>query len=393
MKLDIKKNIAYTKSQLGSNFFVLLFWILTLFAVINSLQDFYVFFNGKHTVLNFILFLFSEFVYYWYFLVLAFVVQFLSKKIPFQKISIVKWLAIHLTTLLVSFTIHQSMSLGIDLLLPDEKWKGSSLFYKMFNNPAFWIEILGYSLLLLTFYLIEYKRKNQENKIRCSQLEIKIIQSRLNELRSKIHPQFLFNTLNTISLLIQKRRNKDANKILSLLSDFLRILVYENESEEIILNDEINFLNKYLEIEKESFKNDFYLREEIQPETLNAFVPNFFLQPIVEEILYGLIEHNNSKYEIIINALKATDISAQKDRLKITIEVLCEQMAKKFCKLNDEESIIINITRKRLFQLYENEQELKMINSDKGSVIVQIEIPFHVELQAKEIHFVEERYF
>ena len=369
MKLRLKKNITYTKSLLDPNIFVPLFFIFTIIAFVNSLQAYYIYFKGVHSVINFTRFLISKLVYSWYFLGLAFVVLHLSKKIFLTKQTAVKWLLVHLAALSLSLILHQGLSLITDKLILRVESK-ETFISLLFKNPTAWLDVLVYGLFLLGFYLIEYKRINQENEIKCSQLEVELIKSKLQELRSKIHPQFLFNTLHTISGMVHKGRNKDANQVLELLSNFLRTTVYDNEREVITLEEELKFLHQYLNIEKVRLKNKLSVREEIELPVLNALVPNFILQPIVEEFVYPVMEKNNYTYEIAISA-KSKD-----NMLEINI-------ADNLSGLIDYSSgvkidlMIFNITKERLNQLYGVNQSLESKhNTDGGGISVSLKIPF-----------------
>jgi LytS/YehU family sensor histidine kinase len=268
----------------------------------------------------------------------------------------------------VSFFIHESLSLGADTLIWGTKLK-ATLLYVLFNNPSVWIETLVYILFLLSFSLMEYRRMSQENEIRCSQLEVQIIRSKLQEIRSKIQPTFLFNTLQTILELIRTHRNKDANHILSLLSDFLRTTVYDNERDEITLEEEMRFLNQYLEIEKVRSSYTFSVHEDIERCVSNAVVPNFILQPIVEELVYRNFGQNTTQHEIVIRAYKA------EEQLEVMIEDHGIETTGSLIG-KEEKGIVLDITKERLLHLYGDQQNLTVQLTREGGVLVKIRVPF-----------------
>jgi sensor histidine kinase YesM len=377
-----QKNIAASKSQLDLNLYVPLIMILTLIAVINSLQAFYLFTTGVHSIDTFLRIGITQILYWWYFILIAYVVQWLSQRIVLKRKTLFKWFVVHITILALSFFTHQTVILFTDRLLLGEG-KTASLVFILFNNPSVWIEIFAYVLFLLTFYLIEYRRINRENEIKCSQLEAELIKSKLQELRSKIHPQFLFNTLHTISELVKKRRNKDANHILNVLSDFLRTTIYDAEREEITLEEELNFLNQYLEIENVRSNNTFGVKEEIDREVVDAIVPNFILQPIVEEIAGRISVRGNSSRRITLKAKKEGEI------LDLTIE------GKSSKTHNEQEGhrkdrTVLNITKDRLRQLYGDKQTCTVSDDLNTGILVRIRIPFHEKKTETEVTCITE---
>jgi LytS/YehU family sensor histidine kinase len=210
---------------------------------------------------------------------------------------------------------------------------------------------------------------SQENEIRCSQLEVQLIRSKLQEIRSKIQPTFLFNTLQTILELIRQHRNKDANHILTLLSDFLRTTVYDNERDEITLEEELQFLNQYVEIEKVRLNRSFNVQEDIERDVLNAVVPNFILQPIVEELVYRNTGRAIPKHELNIRAYKFHEL----------LEIIIEEHGRDTTenRVGEEgNGVVLDITKERLSHLYGEQQKLIVHLNQEGGALVRIRIPY-----------------
>ena len=116
-----------------------------------------------------------------------------------------------------------------------------------------------------------YYQKYRERELRASQLEARLAQSRLQVLKMQLHPHFLFNTLNAISELIYKDC-ESADRMLTDLSDLLRMSFEHLEVQEIPLKQELEFLRKYLEIEQMRFHDRLKVDMDIAPETLHASV-------------------------------------------------------------------------------------------------------------------------
>ncbi|MGH9713323.1 MAG: histidine kinase [Candidatus Acidiferrales bacterium] len=115
-----------------------------------------------------------------------------------------------------------------------------------------------------------------------------LLKARMDSLTSQINPHFLFNTLNTVSSLI--RFDPDmARGVVLKLSNILRRLLRKHETF-VALREELEFIDDYLDIEVIRFGHDkLQIFKEIDPETLNTFVPSMLLQPMVENsIKHGL---------------------------------------------------------------------------------------------------------
>jgi len=368
MTVSLRKNVVSSKAHLDLNIFIPLFLILTLIALVNSFQAYYNIHAGAASLLILIRILLSKLVYSWYFSILALVVQWHSKRIQLTRKTFIQWFLVHLATLIVSFFIHEMLSLGAETLIWGTKSK-ATLWYVLFNNPSVWIETLAYILFLLSFSLIEYRRKSQENEMRCSQLEVQLIRLKLQEIRNKIQPTFLFNTLQTILTLVHTHRNKDANHILSLLSDFLRTTVYDDERDEITLEEEMRFLNQYLEIEKVRSNHIFNVHEDIEQCVSNAMVPNFILQPIVEELVYRNTVQESARHEFIIKAYKVGE--------QLEVMIVDDGMEPVESSIGEgKKGIVLDITKERLWHLYGDQQNITVQLSQEGRALVKIRIPF-----------------
>ena len=141
-----------------------------------------------------------------------------------------------------------------------------------------------YALIVCGHYAYDYYQKYREREIRSVELEGRLAQAELQNLKMQLHPHFLFNTLHTISVLMMRDANL-ANRMLIRLSDLLRITLDNTGSHMVPLKQELDFLRGYLEIEQTRFQDRLTVEIDAQPVTLDAQVPNLILQPLVENAI------------------------------------------------------------------------------------------------------------
>ena len=146
-------------------------------------------------------------------------------------------------------------------------------------------EAIGiYLLIALTSYAFNYYRRYRSGQLRTLQLEAQLSQAQLEALKMQLHPHFLFNTLHSISALL-KKDTEAARRMITRLGDFLRMTLENSGAQEVTLQQEIEFLRCYLEIERIRFQDRLVTRVNVEPEVLDAKVPNLILQPIVENAI------------------------------------------------------------------------------------------------------------
>jgi len=119
----------------------------------------------------------------------------------------------------------------------------------------------------------------REREFRAAQLETQLAQAQLQTLKMQLQPHFLFNTLNGIAGLVRDSRNKAAVDMLAGLSDLLRYTLENAGKHEVPLKEELEFLELYLDIQQMRFSDRLTIEMRIEPEVLDALVPNLILQP------------------------------------------------------------------------------------------------------------------
>jgi len=128
-------------------------------------------------------------------------------------------------------------------------------------------------------------RKAQLSATRAAAAEAEAANAVSAALRLQLNPHFLFNTLNSISGLVTLDRKQEAENMIERLADFLRASLNANPIEDVTLAHEIDTIDAYLHIETARFGDRLEIEIDLAPGTEDAKVPNFILQPLVENAI------------------------------------------------------------------------------------------------------------
>ncbi len=164
--------------------------------------------------------------------------------------------------------------------------------YSLFWRDTFYIRGLIGWILLCDYNLINYFIKSMTSQESLAEQEQHSLQLRkeaeLFKLRQQLHPHFLFNSLNSINALIGKEP-KHARTMVQQLSEFLRHTLKKEDNDLISIEEELDDLRIYLSIEQVRFGHRLTVEEHVHADCMEAKIPPFLLQPLVENaIKYGL---------------------------------------------------------------------------------------------------------
>jgi two-component system, LytTR family, sensor kinase len=222
------------------------------------------------------------------------------------------------------------------------------------------IGILFYEVIVLVYYLFILIQKNKERLLKEAELKALIKESELSALKSQINPHFIFNSLNSISSLTIIEPSK-AREMIIKLSDFLRYSISNKEEKLTSLEEELNNLNRYLDIEKIRFGKRMTVKQNIEPACRHLKLPGLILQPLVENaVKYGIYE-NTGESVIELSAFCNSELLS----IALTNFYDPDFQAKK------GEGIGLKNIRSRLHIIYNNDDLLHVAKSqDKFEVTV-----------------------
>lgn len=246
-----------------------------------------------------------------------------------------------------------------------------SLFKQLFLYNVVDDVFSVFLLIVLIGHIVSYYQRLRERELRTSQLETELAKAQLEALKAQLHPHFLFNTLHSISSLMLTDV-KAADKMMTGLSDLLRMSLEHHGVQITSLRRELDFVKAYLEIEKIRFQDRLRIILEIAPEALDAQVPHLLLQPLVENAVRHGISKMIEQGEIYISAAQ----NGQRIHLRVRNDCPGARLTES-AKL--KAGVGLQTTRGRLLRLYGNAQSLEIYNGGSGSFDVHIRIPWQIE--------------
>src|SRR5262245_1782362 len=296
----------------------------------------------------------------------------LSDRFPLQRGKLLRSVAVHAIaaplfniTNIVLFVIARGLITGPRL-------EARSLFESVwhFVIAEFHGGMLVYWVIIGVSQATDYYRKYRERELQASNLETRLVEAQLDALRMQLHPHFLFNTLNSVSVLM-RRDVEAAYRMLVQLSRLLRGALARNAAHEIKLGQELEILERYLEIEQIRFQDRLTVRTHIDPSALDALVPQFFFQPLVENAIRHGIADREAGGEI--------DIRAERKSGKVYLQVRDNGPGLNIANGNFIEGVGLSNTRSRLEYLYGPNSRFEVYNAEEGGLVVAAAFPFHTE--------------
>jgi LytS/YehU family sensor histidine kinase len=230
--------------------------------------------------------------------------------------------------------------------------------------------LLLYAVIVLISHAFAYYKQYRQGELQASQLRTQLVQAQLEALKMQLHPHFLFNTLHSISALL----NQDieaARRMISRLGDFLRLTLENVGTQEVTLQQELEFLNGYLEIERIRFQDRLTTRVKVDPELLDQRVPNLILQPIVENAMrHAIANSGGGRIEI--------EVEPRNGMLRIQVRDNGPGLhGMPTVTDNARHGLGLANTKARLDRLYGPAHRLDLTNEPAGGLVVTLELPRH----------------
>lgn len=220
----------------------------------------------------------------------------LARRYPLRREAIGRAVAVHFLGALVLCIGWASLGVLLGLLLnrypAQENFLRSYVGWLLTSLP--W-SVFMYFTILGCIYAFTYYREAREHEAQQARLAAQLAEARLGALRMQLNPHFLFNSLNAITVLMRDQKTRDALRMLELLSGVLRQVLQSEKRHEVTLDEELRFVEQYLMIEQVRFSDRLQVRWSIEPTVRDALVPEFILQPLVENaVRHGVAKRSHT---------------------------------------------------------------------------------------------------
>jgi two-component system, LytTR family, sensor kinase len=218
-------------------------------------------------------------------------------------------------------------------------------------------------ILYLTFVAVVHSVRLAQ---RYEEREKLLAQAQVQALKAQLNPHFLYNTLNAVSEFAYKDA-ATAERLITMLSDLLRQSFAGGDAAKVPLADELAFVRRYLDIQQMLLEDRLQVHYAIEPGALRAQVPNFILQPLVENAVVHGVSRRAATGHIELGGKVSNGV------LTLWVHDDGPGLATTSPRRH---GIGLSHTRARLAQLYGHSQLLRLEAPDGGGFRAQLELPF-----------------
>jgi two-component system, LytTR family, sensor kinase len=313
-----------------------------------------------------------------------------AKRFPLDKPNWVRRIPLHIAAGVAFTAAHMAFRTLAAFAFPIKNMSSGvayepslALFKRMFLFGLYEDGLGTYLPIIVLAHLVIFQHRAKTRELRAAQLETRLARAQLDMLKMQLQPHFLFNTLNAISTLMH-RDTKTAEEMLAGLSDLLRLALDNAAVQEVALKSELEFTGRYLELEQVRFADRLKVKFQIDPETLDAMVPNMVLQPLVENaVRHGIASRDRAGMIEVASRREG-------DELHLTVRDDGPGLPTGFnwqngngSSTSKKQGLGLGNTRARLQQLYGSGHSLQLSNAVGGGLMVNITLPYRAAALAE----------
>lgn len=289
----------------------------------------------------------------------------LAERFPLERRHLGKALLIHAASsaalVVVDLALYAAVAPWVGALSAGPTWAAT---FSRLLGTTFFLGLPVYWILLGATQAIRLARAARERERRASRLEAQLAEARLIALRAQLEPHFLFNALNSVSVLMREDV-ETADRVLVQLSGLLRRALESSAAPEVPLREEIAFLEAYLAIEQVRFEDRLRFSLHVAPDAFDARVPSLILQPLVENAVRHALGARPSPCRI--------EISAERKDGSLYLSVRDDGPG---LSPGAAEGVGLSNTRSRLELLYGDNHSFQLAPAPGGGLLVKLAIPF-----------------
>ena len=235
--------------------------------------------------------------------------------------------------------------------------------------------VFSFWVLVGVIYVIDSYREAGKRQLVTAELETRLAEAQLQNLRLQLQPHFLFNALNTISSVMHEDVNR-ADAMLAQLSDLLRRTLRAANSQEVPLEEELAMLKSYLAIMEARFGDDLRVDFAVEPALSDVLVPQLILQPLVENSIRHGRDAQSSRVDV--------HVRARRDNGNLLLQV--SDNGPGIADLEKGEwrkGVGLSNTEERLEGIYGPDHQFLLENSAGGGLTVSVRLPLRTAAPAR----------
>lgn len=240
------------------------------------------------------------------------------------------------------------------------------------------LDFLTYSGFFAVSFSIDYYYRNRQRteealqlQVKTAQLQSELARAELAALRGQLHPHFLFNSFNALATLVRQQKNEQAVEIIAQLSELLRLAIDRTGLHEIPLHLELDFIRRYLEIERLRYGEKLLTQFDIEPAAQDVLVPNIVLQPLVENAIKHAISLRTNPGLVRVSAHRAGE------RLHVAVvDDGPENPPAEMPGARKRQGIGLANSRAQLEKLYGANYRLDVVKRPEGGTTIHLDLPW-----------------
>ena len=294
----------------------------------------------------------------------------LARRYSIARGTTIPTIAVHLTAFAIIGLVAEAWFAALQMFFNPWDYPQRPTFMDAWRT-SFLFQILTFLIvyaLILTFtYAMDARERMARQMMETARLSEELSKSQLAALRQQVEPHFMFNTLHSITGLVRDNENDAAVSMIVGLSEFLRRALEDSHRSQVTLEEEVEYLQRYLDLQKVRFGGRLQVNVDIPAELKRAQVPNLLLQPLVE---------NAIKHGIARRAAGGTvRVAAAYRDGKLHLSIYNDGPDFPPEGQATRTGVGISNLRTRLQILHGNESDLKLNHTDTGAVEVVVSLP------------------
>jgi two-component sensor histidine kinase len=296
-----------------------------------------------------------------------------SRRWPLERPRLASRIAIHLLVALLFCAVWAGAgTLLRALLMPDGLWSGLGEHFVRWTFITFPFGVAVYLSLVGIEHAFHYVGEVHERELQMARLSEQLSGARFAALQAQVNPHFLFNTLNTIAVLVRDVDTAGATRIIEQLSDLLRRTLRQDRANEVTMDEELALVRQYLAIEQARFSDRLRASFDIAGTTRAAAVPGFAIQHLVENAIRHGIAQRPEAGEVTVTTRRVGD----------ALEVAVSDDGPGFAAgATSASGHGLENTRERLRALFGDRASLTVTRTPDDRTVATLRVPFR-ELEA-----------